>query len=54
MLPAKPSFFKYIGIMCCINAGATVGAFALGLKLASGYCLYGATEFVYYAIYPPV
>lgn len=54
MLPAKPSFFKYIGAMCVINAAATLGAAALALKLTSGYCLYGATEFVYYAIYPPV
>ena len=40
--------------MWAINLAATLGAFALGLGVASGYCLYGATEFVYYAIYPPV
>lgn len=54
MLPAKPSFFRYITVMCAINAAAMVGAITLGLKFTSGYCIYGATEFIYYAIYPPV
>ena len=40
--------------MCAINAAAMVGAITLGLKFTSGYCIYGATEFIYYAIYPPV
>ena len=54
MLPAKPVFFRYVAVLCCINAGAAVGACLLGLHVRLGYCLYGLAELLYNALLPPV
>ena len=54
MLPAKPVFFRYVAVLCGINAGAVVGACLLGLHVRLGYCLYGLAELLYNALLPPV
>ena len=54
MLPAKPVFFRYVAVLCGINAAAAVGACLLGLHAQLGYCLYGLAELLYNALLPPV
>ena len=54
LLPAKPLFFRYVAVLCGINAGAVMGAFLLGLHVRVGYCLYGTAELLYNALLPPV
>ncbi|KAK9808438.1 hypothetical protein WJX73_005892 [Symbiochloris irregularis] len=51
-LPAKPSFYRYVLVLFVLNAVAAIGALQLGFGYSSGYCVYGAASWCYYAIFP--
>ena len=53
-LPARPSFYRYVMILFIFNATQGFGSFLLGFGDSFGYCIYGLTGFVYYALYPPL
>lgn len=52
LLPAKPSFYRYIAALWCFNFLAAFGALLLGCKVVQGYCIYSMAEFLYYAAFP--
>mmetsp|Transcript_33187 Transcript_33187/g.71533 ORF Transcript_33187/g.71533 Transcript_33187/m.71533 type:complete len:126 (-) Transcript_33187:174-551(-) len=53
-LPARPSFYRYVALLCANNFGLVVGAMMVGSKHVTGYCVYGFFNFLYFACYPPL
>lgn len=53
-LPARPAFYKYITIMCCLNALALFACGLTGNGAGFGFWLYGLTMIFYHAFYLPL
>jgi hypothetical protein len=53
-LPARPSFYRYVALLCLNNFGLVVGSIMVGSKHVSGYCVYGFFNFLYFSCYPPL
>ncbi|WZN59971.1 putative membrane protein [Chloropicon roscoffensis] len=53
-LPARPSFYRYVALLCANNFGLVVGSLMIGSKHVSGYCVYGVFAYVYGVCYPPL
>lgn len=53
-LPAKPSFYRYVMIMCAYNAVRLQATMLIAVHLSFGYCMYGLVGLAYTACYPPL
>jgi len=53
-LPARPSFYRYVALLCANNFGLVVGSMMIGSKDVSGYCVYGVFAYLYSVCYPPL
>jgi len=53
-LPARPSFYRYVALLAMLNFFGFMGALLLGSKVASGYCVYGFSTYLYQSFYPPL
>ena len=54
LLPARPAFFKYAGVLLALYAVGTVAALCVAFGVTVGYCATGACNFLYYVGYPPL
>lgn len=54
LLPAKPSFYRYVAALFLLSLTAVLGSILIGSHVAAGYCVYGVASFLYYAAYPPL
>jgi hypothetical protein len=54
LLPARPSFYRYVMILFVLNGLEGFGSLLLGFGASFGYCVYGFAGFAYYALYPPL
>jgi len=54
LLPAKPSFYRYVAALFILSLTAVLGSIFIGSHVAAGYCVYGVASFLYYAAYPPL
>ena len=52
ILPAKPSFYRYVRILLVLNITGALGSLLIGSKVVEGYCVYGVASWLYYAAYP--
>eukprot|EP00238_Polyblepharides_amylifera_P013455 CAMPEP_0196586572 /NCGR_PEP_ID=MMETSP1081-20130531/54828_1 /TAXON_ID=36882 /ORGANISM="Pyramimonas amylifera, Strain CCMP720" /LENGTH=285 /DNA_ID=CAMNT_0041908499 /DNA_START=65 /DNA_END=922 /DNA_ORIENTATION=- len=53
VLPARPSFQRYIGFLVGLNFFTLLGASLLTADVTQGYCVYGVCAWVYFSLYPP-
>lgn len=53
-LPARQQFYRYARVLFAINALECCGALLVGSHALLGYCVYGVSNLVYYAVYPPL
>lgn len=54
LLPAKPSFYRYVAALFLLSLTAVLGSIFIGSHVTAGYCVYGVASFLYYAAYPPL
>lgn len=54
LLPAKPSFYRYVMCLLAVYTTLAVGSILVGSKVVAGYCVYGSAMWLYYASYPPL
>ena len=54
-MPARPSFYRYTGVLFVMYAVETVCALCVGGGVSRwAYCVFGLCNYAYYACYPPV
>ena len=54
-MPARPSFYRYTGVLFLMYAVETVCALCVGGGVSRwAYCVFGLCNYAYYACYPPV
>ena len=51
-LPARPSFYRYVALLCGNNFGLVIGSVMVGSKDTAGYCVYGIFNLLYFSCYP--
>ncbi|GMH35208.1 hypothetical protein BSKO_03076 [Bryopsis sp. KO-2023] len=54
ILPAKPSFYRYVSLLFVFSLTTVLGSILIGALVNAGYCVYGMASFLYYAGYPPL
>jgi len=54
LLPARPAFFRYAGVLLALYAAGTVAALCIAAGAGWGYCAVALCNGVYYAGYPPL
>lgn len=54
LLPAKPSFYRYVAVLFLLSLTEVLGSILIGSNARAGYCVYGVASFLYYAAYPPL
>lgn len=51
-LPARPSFYRYVAILCANNVGLVIGSMMVGAKNTTGYCVYGTFTWLFFGFFP--